>query len=158
MTPESKLLRDVESLLLELLNEPDRTLDQRPERRSRVRALHQALEALSHPTAAERPTFANNSDLPPKPPESETRTLAASGYTEAVGTAAPRLDWSDVEQPQAPEQGAGEMVAVPVQHPRSVQWVLESVEAGDYVSYQEAWKDLLTAAGADDGRTPRCTD
>jgi hypothetical protein len=38
---------------------------------------------------------------------------------------------------------------VPVEHPRSVQWVLESIEAGNYVSYQEAWKDLLTAAFAD---------
>lgn len=40
-------------------------------------------------------------------------------------------------------------VLVPTQHPRSVQWVLESIEASNYTSYQDAWRDLLIAAGAE---------
>lgn len=39
-------------------------------------------------------------------------------------------------------------VLVPALHTRPMQWVFESIEAGNYSSYQEAWRDLLTSGGA----------
>lgn len=67
----------------------------------------------------------------------------ADNYLKAAGL----VTYSELKQPA--EQAGGEVVAVPIQHPRSVQWVLESIEAGGYGSYQEAWRDLLIAAGAE---------